>query len=83
MTIKQLRELELFYSIEPFGEFHHELRHGQSLALTANLNRDEKKHPAGFKPTDFMNFHEPVAEKIYTDEELENYADKIFRESTD
>ena len=78
MTIRQLRELELFYSIEPFGEYRQELRHGQSQSLLANINRDSKSTPEAYKPLDFMNFVEKPPERIYTMEELEAYATRIF-----
>lgn len=76
MTAKQLRELCLFYEIEPFGEYRSELRHGQSQALHLNLNRDPKREP--FKASDCMNYVDPEPEKIYSEEELEAYAKSIF-----
>lgn len=79
MTIRQLRELEHFYLYEPFGEFRQELRHGDQMALTANINRDPEKRPDPYKNKDFMNYLEPEPEKIYSAEELEAYADKVFR----
>lgn len=79
MTIRQLRELELYYTIEPFGEYRDELRHGQQMALHLNLNRDPDKRPAPFTARECMSFEEPEEERIYTDEELEAYADKIFK----
>jgi hypothetical protein len=78
MTCRQLRELLHFYRIEPFGEYRDELRHGQQMAFHHNLHRDETKRSEPFKAIDFMNFIEDIPEKIYTKEELEAYADKVF-----
>lgn len=78
MTAKELRELQAFYNIEPFGEWKKELRHGQEMAFHHNLHRDEKKKPEAFKALDFMNYVVEPPEKIYTVEELEAYADRIF-----
>jgi hypothetical protein len=78
MTARQLRELQHFCNIEPIGEYRSELRHGQQMALTANINRDEKVKSEPWKSSDFMNFQEQEPERIYTDEELEEYAKKVF-----
>jgi len=78
MTARQLRELQHFCNIEPIGEYRSELRHGQQMALTANLNRDKKEKSDPWTACDFMNFQEPEAEKVYSDEELEEYAKKVF-----
>ena len=78
MSARQLHELVGYYDIEPFGEFRQELRHGQQMALTANTNRDPKARLEPFRAKEFMNFLEAEPEKIYTVEELEAYASKIF-----
>lgn len=54
----------------------HELRHGQQMALTANINRNPDREP--FAPTDFMNFMEIQEEREMTLEELEAYADRCL-----
>lgn len=64
--------------IEPFGEFRQELRHGQMMALHLNLNRDSKQRPEPFTALECMNFVEREPEKVYSQEELEAYAAKIF-----
>ena len=78
LTAAQLNEWFAYNTIEPFGEFRNELRHAQQMALTMNLNRDPKQRSEPFNATEFMNFTERPPEKIYTAEELEAYADKIF-----
>lgn len=80
LTAKQLNGWMDYHGIEPFGEFREELRHGNKMALIANINRDSKARPEPFKAVDFMNFHNPPEEKerIYTVEELEEYAKKVF-----
>jgi hypothetical protein len=59
-----------YEGIEPFGEYRSELRHGQAMSMTANLNRDTKKRPEPYKAVDFMNFVEHPPEKELTTEEL-------------
>lgn len=78
MTAKEWLELQAFYHIEPFGEWKKELRHGQEMAFHHNLNRDEKRRPEAFTALEFMNFVVEPPEKIYTPEELQAYADRIF-----
>lgn len=69
----------MFYNIEPFGEFRSELRHGQSMAMTANMNRDTKAKPEPFEAFDFMSFVEKPKERELTPEEVEALLDKMFR----
>lgn len=81
LTARQLNEWMVYDSIEPFGEYRAELRHGQAMAMMANLNRDSDKRPEPFTARDFMNFLDPVGEspeREYTDEELDAYAAQIF-----
>lgn len=49
--------------IEPFGQIRSEIRHGQSMAMTVNMNRDRKAHPKPFPAKDYMNFLPPEMEK--------------------
>ena len=80
LTARQLNEWLDYNSIEPFGEFRSELRHGQQMAMTANINRDSDKKPDPFKATDFMNYYErpKEEERELTTEELEAYAKQVF-----
>ena len=78
MTTRQLRELEFYYAIEPFGQYRDELRCGKQMALLSNINRDSKVKPEAFKAIDFMDYIDREPERVYTDEELEEYAKKIF-----
>ncbi len=78
MTASQFRDLEMFHSIEPLGEYRNELRHGALMALLANINRDEKLKPEPFTAADFMNFEEDVVEQQLSEEELEAEFKKIF-----
>lgn len=47
------------------------------MAMTANLNRDEKKRVEPFTAADFMNFHDNTEEEL-TEQELEDYAREVF-----
>ena len=78
MTVRQLRELELFYNIEPFGEYRDELRHGSLMALTANINRDEKLKAEPFDVMEFMHFIEEPVERTLSAEEIDARLDKIL-----
>ncbi|MCK5608132.1 DUF4035 domain-containing protein [Candidatus Pacearchaeota archaeon] len=78
MTARQFRELLDYYNIEPFGEFRDELRTGKLMALTANINRDPKTRPEPFAALDYMDYVEKESEKIYSQKELDAYADKVF-----
>jgi hypothetical protein len=78
LTAFQFNEWLAYYNIEPFGEFRSELRFGSVMALTANLNRDSKNKPEPFTALDFMNYVERPPEKVYSDAELEAYAEKVF-----
>jgi hypothetical protein len=80
LTARQLNDWYNYNEIEPFGEYRNELRHGQQMALFANVNRNTKKKPEPFIARDFMNFVEikEEPEKELTTEELEAYAERIF-----
>jgi hypothetical protein len=78
LTAHQLNEWMAYNAIEPFGEYRSELRHGQAMSLTANLNRDTKERWEPFKAVEFMNFIEPVPEKKLSIKEIEAHFDKIF-----
>lgn len=67
-----------YYEAEPFGEIRGELRHGQIMAMTANLNRNEKKRPAPFTAEDFMNFQNKPVEKKQSKAEVSAGLRKIF-----
>lgn len=54
------------------------MRHGQQMALTANLNRDSKTRPEPFNALDFMSYTERPPEKELTPKEIEAHFDRIF-----
>lgn len=66
--------------IEPFGEYRSELRHGQQMALTANINRDSKHKRTPFVPADFMNFlpEEKPADQDQSPDAIEAKLASIF-----
>lgn len=45
-----------YAAVEPFGEYRSEVRHGQQMALTCNMNRDPRSKPEPYQALDFMNF---------------------------
>ena len=73
LTSSQLAGWMAYAAIEPFGEYRHELRHGQQMALQANINRDSKRKHEPYCAADFMNFlaEDKPAEVEPTPEELE------------
>lgn len=66
LTASQLAEWRAYASIEPFGEWRQELRHGQTMHL---LDSAHFKRTEPLKPIDFMNFVERPEEKEATQEE--------------
>lgn len=67
LTTSQLYGWMAYYDAEPFGEMRGELRHGQTMALQANINRDPKRQP--YQSKDFMNFMpESPVKKISAEE---------------
>ena len=80
MSCRTFLEWQQYYSIEPCGEFRAELRHGQQMALAANINRNSEKRPDPFDAIDFMNYVDKpeVVEREMTTEELEAYATSVF-----
>lgn len=80
LTASQINDWFNYNNIEPFGEFRKELRHGQLMALNANINRDSEKRPEPFTAFDFMNYCErpEKEERLLSVEELEAYCEAIF-----
>lgn len=54
----ELCEWRAYYAEEPFGELIADQRHGILTSVLANVNRDVKKRPDAYKPTDFIYWHE-------------------------
>jgi hypothetical protein len=54
MTSKQLREAEVYESLEPYGTEHDYLQAAIICSILANVNRDSKKKPKPYEPKDFM-----------------------------
>lgn len=54
MSFEQLLSWVAFSREEPFGELREDLRFGTIAALTANVNRDSKKRPRPYEPSDFF-----------------------------
>jgi len=75
LTARQFSEWLAYANIEPFGEFRQELRHGQQMALQANLNRDPKRKKDAYQTKEFMNFIEFGKEK---EDEFERIDREVF-----
>ncbi len=78
MTASQIAEWMAYDNLEPFGEYRSELRHGQSMAMTANMNRDSKERPEPYGAMDFMNYIERPAEKKLSLEEVNSIFQGFF-----
>jgi len=52
-----------YAEVEPFGPQSEDIRHGQQMALIANINRDTKARPEPFAAADFMLSPLPKAEQ--------------------
>lgn len=75
--MRQFREWEEYYSVEPWGDDQHEARNGLLCTLLANIHRDPKTRPQAFQVKDFMRGggHEEV---VLTDEQIERQIDMIL-----
>lgn len=66
MTWEQFSGWMRYYQEEPFGEERADLRSGIVASVIANVNRDDKKKPKPFKPSDFMPYsRDRVAKSAY------------------
>lgn len=54
MTWAQFMGWSHYAGLEPFGEERADLRAGIVASVIANANRDRKKRPRPYEPTDFM-----------------------------
>ena len=80
LTSSQLAGWMAYAALEPFGEYRSELRHGQQMALQANINRDSKRKPEPYAPADFMSFvtEPPPPQHEPTPGEIEAKLERIF-----
>lgn len=56
MSPYELGEWMALWRLSPWGEDRGDLRVGILASLTANINRDSKKHPSPFRPEEFMPY---------------------------
>jgi len=54
MTIDEFNEWWEYSKLEPFITDRVDYNNAMSMSLTANMNRDSKKQPEPFSPTDFL-----------------------------
>ena len=80
MSSSQLAEWMAYAGVEPFGEFRQELRHGQHLALVANINRNTEKKKEPFSALDFMNYVDAPEEQKTVAETPAQIAARMQRE---
>ncbi len=78
LTCSEIQQWRAYETVEPFGEFRSELRHGQLMALTANLKRNSETKPEPFTSLDFMNFTEQPKEKKLTPAQINNAFKQLF-----
>jgi hypothetical protein len=77
MSARELAEWIDFYQEEPFGSEPDFWRAGMVASVIANAQRDPKRKPEAFTPTDFM----PVSksQQKTKDAQPETLRDKFFR----
>lgn len=75
--MRQMKEWEEYYAVEPWGDDQHEARNGLLCSLLANIHRDPKVYSQPFKMKDFMRGN-GVEEVILTDEQIERQIDMIL-----
>jgi hypothetical protein len=68
-----------YAEIEPFGSYLDDVRHGRSMALTANINRDTKVKAEPFTAVEFMLAPEKNEQKPPA-EAPENIANRISKD---
>jgi hypothetical protein len=74
LSSSQISEWMAYASIEPFGEFREEIRHGRIMHLLdmAHFKRDKP-----LSPIDFMNFIDQPEEKELDPEKAYELIDKL------
>jgi len=60
-------EWQEYFSLEPFGEFAADLRHGHHLSVLANINRDTRKVRKPYEAKDFCLWAGKKEEKYTLD----------------
>ena len=78
MTASQFAQWMAYAEVEPFGPQADDIRHGQQMSLTANINRDTKARPAPFTAADFMLA--PPEKQKQPEETPQQIADRIKKE---
>lgn len=58
MPLADYEQWKLYADIEPFGSHYDDLRAGQIVAATYNVNRDPKKVPEPFGPLQFTPWND-------------------------
>lgn len=73
----EFAEWMAFAALEPFGPLRDDDRIGVLAALTANVNRDTKRRPEPFTPTDFFPRHPDDAEGAQAEQQQPDLASKL------
>lgn len=50
----EFTEWMAYYQLEPFGDLIADMRHGGSVAMLANVNRDSSARPEPYRADDFI-----------------------------
>ncbi len=64
MPVAELLEWQLFFQLEPFGSHYEDLRAGQIVAATYNVNRDSNRRPEPFGPLHFMPWNDVQQQRL-------------------
>ena len=56
ISAAELTLYQVYYRNQPWGEERADIRNAMSMAQTANMHRDPKRHPQPFELSDFMPF---------------------------
>lgn len=75
--MRQFREWDEYYSVEPWGDDQHEARSGMLCSLLANIHRDPKVKPQPFRMKDFMRGND-AEDVVLTNEQIERQIDMIL-----
>lgn len=75
MSAQEYDDWWAYYQVEPFGEERGDLRAGIIASTLANIHRDPKRRPEGYKPLDFM----PYADRTSPAKALRERMRSVFK----
>ncbi len=72
MPMADYEQWKLYAQLEPFGSHYDDLRAGQIVAATYNVNRDPAKHPDPFGALEFAPWNDVQKQMVNSPEVIED-----------